>query len=148
MPEHYALLVGALEAQGFEISNPALPTMEVSAASPYDLTHLDSRPPPAGWPNGFTDAEVIKAEIRTLVNAGRTVLLIGHSYGGWVATESAAPELRLRNRAAKGQTGGIVGIFFISGYVLPAGQSIHTFFSPQGDDSPLPPFVKLHVSPD
>lgn len=145
-PQHYGALVKALESKGLEVIVPALPTMNVSQASPQATSEIDPHAPPSGWPTGYTDAEVIKAAIRKQADAGKKVILAGHSYGGWLATESATPELRLDARAAQGQSGGIIGIFYISGYVLPQGQSIDSFFSPQGDETPLPPFVRLHVS--
>ena len=64
----------------------------------------------------------------------------------WVSTENATPELRFSARAKEGKSGGVFGIFYISGYILPVGQSIHSFFYPQGDSTPLSPFVTLHVS--
>ncbi|MCJ1238423.1 hypothetical protein MMC14_006412 [Varicellaria rhodocarpa] len=62
----------------------------------------------------------------------------------WVSTENATPELRFSARAKEGKSGGVFGIFYISGYILPVGQSIHSFFYPQGDSTPLSPFVTLH----
>lgn len=147
VPEHYENLAQRLRAQGFEVIIPALPTMAVSDVTPRDASRINPTPPFGGWPNGFTDTDCIKSQLRKLVESGAHVLLVGHSYGGWVATESAVPELRAQTRKANRQKGGVIGIFYLSGYILPVGQSVDSFFSPQGDNTPPPSFVKLYVRP-
>ena len=73
------------------------------------------------------NAEVVRREVSKLADEGKSVLLIGHSYGGWLATQSANPELERQIRVQRGEEGGALGIFFISGHVLPNGQSIGSF---------------------
>ena len=122
--------------------------MAVSDISTDDTSNegFNALPPPEGWPNGRTDVEVIRREISKLADKGKNVLLVGHGYGGWLATESASPELQQSTRLMEGKVGVVIGIFYISGYILPKGLSIESFFSPQGDASPPPPFATLHVS--
>lgn len=148
VPAHYNLLIAVLRKRGFTVICPRLPTMMVSEACPdnADDPAFDALPTDGTWPDGVSDAEVIREEIDGLVSKGLDVLLLGHSYGAWVATEAAESKLLRSTRTNKGATGGIIGMFYIAGYILPQGQSIHEFFSPQGDATPLPPFVTLHVS--
>ena len=147
-PEHYQPLVSTLEGRGFEVKCPILPTNAVSDVSADDTSNavFDALPPTQGWPDGYSDAKVVKHEIEKLAGEGKKILLVGHSYGGWLATESATPELQYQARTKEGKGGGVVGIFYVSGYILPKGQSIDSFFSPNGDATPPPPFVTLHVS--
>lgn len=122
--------------------------MQISDVSALDASNpeFQALAPPHGWADGYTDAEAIRQKVETLSDEGKQVILVGHSYGGWVATESATLDLHFRERSKNGRSGGIIGIFYISGYILPVGQSTDSFFSPQGDATPLPPFVKLGVS--
>ncbi|KAL9119005.1 MAG: hypothetical protein Q9187_004439 [Circinaria calcarea] len=146
-PEHYQPLASILEGRGFEVKCPILPTNAVSGVSADDISNpeFDAPPPTQGWPDGYSDAEVVRREIEKLADQGKKILLVGHSYGGWLATESAIPELQHQARTKEGKEGGVVGIFYVSGYILPKGQSIDSFFSPQGDATPPPPFVMLHA---
>lgn len=62
---------------------------------------------------------------------GRDVLLLGHSSGGWVATEVARPDLQAPARKARGLGGGVVGILYAGAFVIPVGESIHSFVQPK-----------------
>ncbi|KAJ4422780.1 hypothetical protein N0V82_002559 [Gnomoniopsis sp. IMI 355080] len=94
-----------------------------------DIEHpdLDREPPVGGYPQGDDDARVVVEILKPLVDAGKSVLLMAHSAGGFVATEAALSELQLKVRAAKGLSGGIIGIFFMGAFVIPIGESKHGY---------------------
>ena len=148
LPIHYSPLEIALESRGFQVSTPTLPTMSVLNVSTYDPNNpiFDIAQPAEGWPNGYEDSNRTRQEIELASNHGYEVMLVAHSYGGWVATQAALPELQRDVRRRRGKRGGVVGIFYISGLILPEGHSINSYFSPQGDETPPPPFSMLHVS--
>lgn len=59
-----------------------------------------------------------------------------HSYGG-VPGSSAARGLGKVQRVGEGKTGGVVGLIYISGFVLPGGASVA-----DGQGGQLPAWVK------
>lgn len=76
---------------------------------------------------------------------GKKVVLIGHSSGGFTATAAAIPELQAKNRTS--ESGGIIGIFYASGFLVPVGESVHTFFQPKDGSPPvIPPYCNFHAS--
>ncbi len=40
----------------------------------------------------------------------------------------AVPEFQAKVRKAKAASGGIIGIFYECGFLIPAGESVHSFF--------------------
>jgi hypothetical protein len=82
---------------------------------------------------------------KLIVKESKSVILMGHSSGGFTATAAAVPELQAKNRK---QGGGVVGIFYVCGFVVPVGESVHSFFQPKDGSEPvIPPYNKFHVSP-
>ena len=81
------------------------------------------------WLDGYSDVKVMQGVIRELADNGKNILLAVHSYGAR-STESATSELQLSARAKEGRSGGVVSNFYSSDYILPTGQSIHSFFCP------------------
>ena len=65
-PASYGKLASALEAHGFEVHVPRLPTRN------------ETRPPNADLTD---DPVLIRSYVESLVRAGRTVVAIGHTYG-------------------------------------------------------------------
>lgn len=147
-PAHYQPLIDILQTKNFEVFCPRLPTSAILNASAAEVSNpvFNELPPPEGWPNGYDDVKTIQAEAERLAESGKKVLLAGHSYGGWVVQQAAIPELQLQTRSQNGKEGGVVGIFFMSAVILPEGYSIDSYSSPQGDATPLPPYITLHVS--
>lgn len=70
------------------------------------------------------DADVVEAAIRKLVDEGRTVIVVMHSYGGLVGGEAVSEELTLKSRQTRGLTGGVAQLFYCVAFVMPKGQSI------------------------
>lgn len=143
-PIFYQPLGDALEAQGVESYCPLLPTCNITDVNVEDQSNpvLSEGPPPWGWPTAQGDADVIVDLLNTLIERqGKKVLLIGHSYGGWVASQSALPRLQLQHRQSQGKSGGIFGILGFSAYLIPIGMSMGDFIQ-----EPVPPWSRLYVS--
>ncbi|KAK5061084.1 hypothetical protein LTR84_007626 [Exophiala bonariae] len=69
------------------------------------------------------DAKFISNIIGTIADQGKDVVVLGHSYGGLVASESAKGH-RKAERGARGLKGGIIRLIFLAAIVLPEGQSL------------------------
>lgn len=147
-PVHYGPLLDTLKARGIDAYCPHLPTSDLTKLNVGDIENpdLDREPPTGGYPQGDDDARVVVEILKPVVDAGKTVLLLAHSAGGFVATEAALPELQLKVRAAKGLSGGIIGILYMGAFVIPVGESVSSFFQPKDGTLITPPFMKLHVS--
>ena len=88
----------------------------------------------------YEDAAVIRAEATKLVEAGKDVIVLMHSYGGVVGTEAIHEDLSKSSRQAKGLSGGVTSLLYMCAFVLPVGASLGTAFGGQ-----LPPFIKTEV---
>lgn len=150
-PEPYQPFIIALRAQGIEAYCPQLPSSDLLKLDIGDPSNPDySRaPPPNGHPQPSDDAVIITELLHQLVTeSGKQVLLIGHSSGAFTATMVAVPELHAKTRKASGAPGGIVGIFYECGFLIPPGESVHRFFQPKdGSDAIIPPYCHFHVRP-
>lgn len=147
-PEPYQQLLSALRARGVDAHCPHLPTADLSKLNVGDVQNPDfSRgPPDGGYPNGQEDAEAVLSVLEPLiVQQGKEVVLVGHSSGGWVATQVARPDLQAEVRRSKGLRGGVVGILYVGAFVIPVGDSVHTFFQPKDGSFVQPPFMTFHV---
>jgi pimeloyl-ACP methyl ester carboxylesterase len=145
----YMPLVDALKAEGIDAYCPQLPTSDLTKLNVGDVNRpdFDLGPPDEGYPQGEQDAEVILSVLKPLVEEqGKTVILLGHSAGGWTATQAAKKEFQAKERAKQGLTGGIIGILYVGAFIIPVGDSIHSFFQPKDGTAVVPPFMKFHVS--
>lgn len=148
-PEPFQPFLAALKRQGIEGYCPQLPTSDLSKLNVGDISNpdYDRDPPPNGYPQPARDVEVVDEILSKLIKKeSKDVVLIGHSAGGFTATAAAIPNLQARSRRAKGEKGGIVGLFYECGFLIPVGESLHSFFQPK-DGSPLviPPYCEFHV---
>lgn len=78
-----------------------------------------ARPPNAGLPH---DSALVRSYVESLVRAGRSVVAIGHSYGGHVMS-NALHGLGIDARAAKGHKGGVSHLIYMAGFAVPEGVS-------------------------
>ncbi|KAL1851396.1 hypothetical protein Daus18300_012578 [Diaporthe australafricana] len=108
VPESYHKLTSALRAAGFEVHIPR------------HLSMNQSRPPNADL---GSDTDLIRSYATSLVEAGRTVAVLMHSYGGQVGT-NALHGLSKEARAAQGQQGGISHLIYMAAFALPEGKSM------------------------
>ncbi|KAI4121194.1 MAG: hypothetical protein LQ338_006504 [Usnochroma carphineum] len=107
----------------------------------------DREPPPNGYPQPADDAKVVREILDNLIiKSNKHVLLLGHSSGAFTATMVAVPELQAKSRKANGAEGGIIGIFYECGFLIPMGESVHSFFQPKdGSPAVIPPYCQFHV---
>ncbi|KAI0517845.1 alpha/beta-hydrolase [Xylaria bambusicola] len=146
-PAPYIPLMESLRAIGIDAHCPQLPTSDLKKLNVGDDNNpdFDRGPPEGGYPQGHEDTETILSVLGPSVNQRKRVLMIGHSSGGWVATEAARPELQATTRRDQGLAGGIIGILYIGAFVIPVGESIHGFFQPNDGSFAVPPFLDFHV---
>lgn len=104
------------------VYNPFLPILHAQGLDVYalPLQTVGRRPLPA--PHMYDDAAFIAAEVRKLVDAGKRVVLLGHSYGG-VPVSQCTKGLSVKERAAQGKEGGIVRLVFLTAVVLRLGET-------------------------
>ncbi|KAK8041455.1 hypothetical protein PG994_014462 [Apiospora phragmitis] len=146
-PKPYARLIVALNDEGMDAYCPQLPTADLSKLNVGDVNKpdFDREPPVGGYPQGDEDTAIVLEALEPVIcKEGKKVLLIAHSSGGWVATQAARPELQFNVRKAKGQPGGIVGILYMGAFVIPVGESVHSFFQPKDGSAVVPPFMEFH----
>ncbi|KAK7908769.1 hypothetical protein PG985_016072 [Apiospora marii] len=127
LPEVYHKLQGALEAAGFPVVQPHLPSL------------CGQDEPDFASKNLSTDAGKVQSVLRPLVEEeSLSVLVLLHSYGGLVGIEAIPEELSRQHRKTRGLAGGVIHLFFFTAFVLAEGQSVLSAFgeSPNNDLKP------------
>lgn len=112
-PESYNRLTDALEVSGYEVHVPRLTSANEVRPPNTDLS---------------TDTAFILSYAESLIRAGRTILVIAHSYGGQVASNSLCG-LGLEARSAKGLRGGVSDLIYMTGYAVPEGVASESLFN-------------------
>ena len=110
IPATYSKLTDALRSSGYEVHVPRLPTTN------------QVRPP-----NGdlASDTTLIRGYVESLVEAGRTVVVIMHSYGGQVGTNTLCGlGLDKRTQHQDRPTGGVTHLIYLCAFALPEGGSM------------------------
>ncbi|KAJ5542830.1 hypothetical protein N7535_005254 [Penicillium sp. DV-2018c] len=145
-PEAYQLLVNALTDKGLEAHCPQRATCDLSQLNVGDVSNPDfnRRAPPGGYPLASDDATELGLLLDKLIAQGKSILLAGHSSGGWVAAEAAQRARQYSVRAREGRPGGIIGIFFIGAIIVPEGESVHSFFHPSNGLVAVSPYMRFH----
>ena len=73
------------------------------------------------------DAKAVHRQFTSLIeDEGKTLVVVSHSYGG-IPAAGAAYGLSVKTRAQEGKEGGILGLVYISAFVVPEGTSLLTF---------------------
>jgi hypothetical protein len=90
------------------------------------------------------DAAHIASVVSPLVDAGKEIVLVAHSYGGVPVTESIKG-LSLKERASNGQKGGIKSIVYFAALVPKLGESCGVTTA-DGGSGEMPDWIKLDVS--
>ena len=116
-PAHFRPTVEALADVGIPSISIDMPNYGPSAPSalPYD------------------DLEVIRSACSDLVNDGKEIILVGHSYSG-VPVCQAVRGLDRSFRKSEGKDGGIVRVMFVAAWTLPDGMTMMKYSNGQ-----LPP---------
>jgi pimeloyl-ACP methyl ester carboxylesterase len=109
VPQHYALLIDSLTAAKYEVVSHQLPS--VGSQTPREQSVAK-------------DASYIeKFLLLPLLDAGKDVLLLMHSYGGCAGAD-AAKGLSKAERSGAGKKGGIIGLVFMCAFVATEGDSL------------------------
>ena len=112
-PRVFRQIIQELQVRGYSALAPHLPTCDAAALSEDPGMDMAA------------DVKAVEKEIRRLVmDEGKQVLLVPHSYGGVVATEAVAEELGRKRRLAVGKPGGVIGILYVAAFVIAPGTSI------------------------
>lgn len=101
LSKSYSKLTAQLESSGYEVHVPTPPSM------------TGSRPPNKGLPD---DTDQIRFVAEGLVNKGRDVVVLMHSYGGQIGT-NALHGLGKEQRKAQ-QSGGILSLVYMTAYAV------------------------------
>lgn len=124
-PKHFQPARDAFESAGYPTECPCQPT-------------FDAKP---GTVALYDDAKCIRSLLNELVEAqGKDVVCVLHSYGGVVGTEAIHESLGKKARQDAGLNGGVLGILYMTAFVLPLGASLSTAFG-----GSLPPFIQVEV---
>lgn len=124
--EHFEPVRRLFEASGFPTSCPTQPS---SSGAPAEVG-LDE------------DAACIRNELDKLImEQGKDVIVVAHSYGGVVATQAVAEDFAKKRRAAEGQPGGVLHLVYMCAFLLPLNVSLAGQFG-----GTLPPFITVTVS--
>ena len=126
-PSTFSLLVPRLEKAGYSVFAPTLP----SAATKPALPNFDE------------DVKIVHNAIQSVVDTGKEVIVVMHSYGAVVGCE-ALRGVRVKDMIEPLQinddleAGGVIKLVFLCGLVLPIGGS--TWKAEKGND-PIPGFA-------
>ena len=123
--DHCTPLIQALESHSIPASAAELPTCQLSRCNIKDFQHPDlaGPRPEKPWPDMYADAAAVHASLQGLVDAGKEVILVAHSYGGMPAAEALTPDLCVEQRTARGEPGGVIGFFGMVTFFLPKGMT-------------------------
>ncbi|PVH74121.1 alpha/beta-hydrolase, partial [Cadophora sp. DSE1049] len=122
LPEFYDPVMDIVRAKGYSIRGLHLPTVGLSSGKPRE----------GAPPTMYDDAAFIAKEVQVLVDEGKDVILICHSYGG-TPTSQSTKGLSKAERQAEGKEGGIVRLAYMTAVVPALGVSA------QGVLADLPP---------
>jgi pimeloyl-ACP methyl ester carboxylesterase len=122
LPATYSKLTKALEAAGYEVHVPLLPSMN------------GARPPTASLAE---DTTAVRNYVVNLIDAGHTVAAIMHSYGGQVGT-NALHGLGLEQHAREGKSGGVSKLIYMCAFALPENSSMIGKVEEMGDSALMP----------
>ncbi|RAL15143.1 alpha/beta hydrolase [Aspergillus homomorphus CBS 101889] len=114
IPKHYSALASRLRALGHEVLIARLPSMN------------DACPPNAGL---YTDTEHIRSYVENLTDAGHTVLVLMHSYGGMVVC-NALVGLDTNTRKQAKLPSGVVRLIYMCAHIVKEGTSLYTIPPP------------------
>lgn len=122
VPQHYTLVTDGLRSQGFNVSDPCLP----SCSNQTPLADLDD------------DIAFIRRHAHKFIDEGEDLLVLMHSYGGVVGSYAFANFPTPATRQWSPTTGRLVSLMYMTGFVPLAGESLTAIFG-----GGLPPFLPL-----
>ncbi|KAF2139186.1 uncharacterized protein K452DRAFT_232993 [Aplosporella prunicola CBS 121167] len=111
-PDCYDEVRERLSALGYPTQSVAYPSV---GAEPPTATLSD-------------DVAAVRGAVAELADAGKSVVLVVHSYGGCVGA-SAVEGLGARTRARAGKKGGVVMFVYLAAFVVPKGKCLFDMFA-------------------
>ncbi|KAK1991612.1 alpha/beta-hydrolase [Colletotrichum falcatum] len=69
------------------------------------------------------DANAVRDELRGLIDAGREVVVVAHSYGG-IPVANAVEGFNYKDRTAQKKSGGVLMIIYMASFAIPADESL------------------------
>ncbi|KAL9622886.1 MAG: hypothetical protein Q9160_002812 [Pyrenula sp. 1 TL-2023] len=124
-PNCFNSIVPLLEKDGFAVVCPQLPSAGAD--------------PPA--PNFDADIAAIRAAVIPLLDDGRDVVVVMHSYSG-IPGGTALEGLDKRSRAQNGEKGGVIRLVYIMAFLVPEGFQ----HSPHGTREGMVPAMVTDIS--
>ena len=109
-PSAYDQFISILQRLSFPTVFASYPSRNPSNPATADAAH-------------DTEAVLQNFLLPLIENEGKDVVILMHSYGG-VPGSSAARGLAKDQRSKKAKKGGVVGLIYVSGFVLPDGASV------------------------
>jgi alpha-beta hydrolase superfamily lysophospholipase len=106
-PIHYSKLINKLQLGGYDV----LPITHKSSSDKAEDVNIDF--------SHFDDAAAILSKLQPLLNEGKEVVLVSHSYGSLPTTACVEGNTTIE-RAGKGLKGGIKAVINIAGFAFPA----------------------------
>ena len=123
-PGYFEQTINALQAKGYEVSCPRLPTCN------------DAIPPNKLFED---DTKLIRDTATALADDGNEIVALMHSYGGVVGTDSLY-DLSTSSRADLSLKGGIKRLLYMCAFIPQKGQSLAGIFG-----GGLPPWLEPKV---
>jgi hypothetical protein len=123
-PLVYKKLTDGLSHSGYLTIHPELPSCSNTKDDNFPSRTLNH------------DTEAVKQVLEQLIiDEGRKVVVVMHSYGGLVGSNSISEELSFSHRKAGGKPGGVIHLFYFAAFVLDEHQSVLGTFgeSPNND---------------
>ncbi|KAL8668534.1 MAG: hypothetical protein Q9168_006838 [Polycauliona sp. 1 TL-2023] len=110
IPETYSKFTNSLRSAGYEVHIPRLPSMNGARPPNTDLT---------------TDTVLVHDYVESLVEAGRQVVAIMHSYGGQVGTNALyGLGMNWDAQHQESPRGGVTHLIYMAAYALPESGSL------------------------
>ncbi|KAK2011633.1 alpha/beta-hydrolase [Colletotrichum eremochloae] len=70
------------------------------------------------------DTEAVRTELQTLVDEGRDVIMVAHSYGG-IPVSNAVKGLNYKDLVAQKKPGGVIMVIYLTSFAIPAGTGLY-----------------------
>lgn len=125
-PNHFQPIRTLFESHGFPTECPLQATYNATPHSTFTLQD---------------DVAIIQSALTKLLELGKEVIVVMHSYGGVLGSEAVLEEYGKKARGEKGLEGGVTRLLYLAAFVLPVGASLTTTFGG------MPPFIKVEVRP-
>lgn len=121
-PSSYAKLISALESADYEVYAPTLPSMN------------GARPPTA---NLAADTALVRSYTENLLDTGKNLTVLMHSYGGQVGT-NALVGLGVETRRKQGKAGGVEKLVYVSAFAMVEGKAMIDKVREMGHEELMP----------